>query len=122
MERLAFEALVAEALDSLPIDIRRLLDNVEVTVASAPSPAMLARLGLGPGRSLFGLYEGIPKTKRTGQYNLVLPDKITIFQKPIERACRTPAAIRTQVRATVIHELGHHFGLSDERLRELGAY
>jgi predicted Zn-dependent protease with MMP-like domain len=122
MDRHEFEQLVIEALDSLPPDIARMLDNVEVTVAGWPSPATLRSAGVRPGQTLFGLYEGIPQTQRTSHYGLVLPDKITIFQGPIERYRRTPEAIREQVRRTVIHELAHHFGISDERLRELGAY
>jgi predicted Zn-dependent protease with MMP-like domain len=122
MNRQAFEELVVEALEGLPPEIARMLDNVDVTVAGWPSPAVLRRTGLGPGQTLFGLYEGVPQTQRTSHYGLVLPDKITIFQRPIERVHRTPEAIREQVRRTVIHELAHHFGISDDRLRELGAY
>lgn len=117
-----FETLVAEALDSLPPDIRQMLDNVEVVVESHPSPAQLRRLGLGPRGTLFGLYEGVPLTRRNSGYNLVLPDKITIFRKPIEAYCRSDEQVRQVVRRTVLHELAHHFGISDERLRELGAY
>jgi predicted Zn-dependent protease with MMP-like domain len=122
MNRQEFEELVIEALDGLPPDIARMLDNVEVTVVSWPSAAALRRAGVGPGQTLFGLYEGVPQTQRTSHYGLVLPDKITIFQGPIVRIRRTPKGIREQVRRTVIHELAHHFGISDERLRELGAY
>lgn len=122
MERVEFEQLVFEALDSLPADIRAMLDNVEVTVAGWPSPAVLKSTGLKPGQLLFGLYQGVPKTRRGSHYGLVLPDKITIFQGPIERVCRSPEAIRARVRRTVLHELAHHFGLSDQRLREIGAY
>ena len=122
MDRQEFEQLVIEALDSLPPEIARMLDNVEVTVANWPSPAVLRSVGLRPGEMLFGLYEGVPQTQRTGYYGMVLPDKITIFQGPIERIRRTPEGIREQVRRTVIHELAHHFGISDDRLRELGAY
>ena len=111
---------MVDALESLPADIRRVLDNVEVTVAGWPSRATLKKAGVGPGRLLFGLYQGVPQTRRTTRYGLVLPDKITIFQGPIERVCRTPAAIRAQVRKTVLHELAHHFGIDDERLREIG--
>jgi predicted Zn-dependent protease with MMP-like domain len=117
-----FEALVAEALDSLPPDIQQMLDNVEVVVESHPSPVQLRRLGLGPRGTLFGLYEGVPLTRRTSGYNLVLPDKITIFRQPIEVYCRSDEQVRQVVRRTVLHELAHHFGISDERLRELGAY
>jgi predicted Zn-dependent protease with MMP-like domain len=117
-----FETLVVEALDSLPPDIQAKLENVEVVVEWRPSPAHLRRLGLGPGRTLFGLYEGIPHTSRTSGYNMVLPDKITIFRQPIEAHCHSDEQVMQLVRRTVLHELAHHFGISDERLRELGAY
>jgi predicted Zn-dependent protease with MMP-like domain len=117
-----FEELVAEALDSLPPDIQEKLENVEVVVEWRPSPAQMRRMGLGPGQTLFGLYEGVPLTARTSGYNLVLPDKITIFRQPIETYCRTDEQVRQTVRRTVLHELAHHFGISDDRLRELGAY
>lgn len=120
MDRRSFEKLVTEAVESLPADIRRMLDNVEVTVESRPSRHTLRSLGLQSGRTLLGLYQGVPQTKRTSRYGLVLPDKITIYQRPIEQACRTPAAVRAQVRDTVLHELAHHFGLSEDRLREIG--
>jgi predicted Zn-dependent protease with MMP-like domain len=120
MDRHEFEQLVAEALDGLPEDIQRMLENVEVTVANLPSPADLSSAGLQPGQLLFGLYQGVPRTHRTSHYGLVLPDKITIYQQPIERVYRTPEAIRTQVRKTVLHELAHHMGISEGRLRELG--
>ena len=118
MERRAFERLVVETLDSLPADIRQMLDNVEVTVEIWPSSVSLRKAGVRPGQLLFGLYQGVPRTRRGSHYGLVLPDKITIFQGPIEQVCRTPAAIRAQVRKTVLHELAHHFGLDDRRLRE----
>jgi predicted Zn-dependent protease with MMP-like domain len=117
-----FEELVAEALDSLPPDIQEKLENVEVVVEWRPSPAQMRRMGLGPGQTLFGLYEGVPLTERTSGYGLVLPDKITIFRQPIEAYCRTDKQVRQTVQRTVLHELAHHFGISDDRLRELGAY
>jgi predicted Zn-dependent protease with MMP-like domain len=117
-----FEVLVAEALDGLPADIQQKLDNVEVVVEWRPSPAQLRSLGLGPGGTLFGLYEGVPLTQRTSGYNLVLPDKITIFRQPIEDYCRSDDQVKQVVRRTVLHELAHHFGISDDRLHELGAY
>ncbi len=122
MDQSEFEQLVSEALEGLPADIRGMLDNVEVTVADWPTARTLRDSGLRPGQLLFGLYQGVPKTKRTSHYGLVLPDKITIFRGPIERVCRTPSAIRAQVRKTVLHELAHHFGLDDGRLREIGVY
>lgn len=118
----SFEQLVAEALDDLPEDIARHLDNVEVVVEWWPSPALLQSMGLGPGQILFGLYQGVPRTRRGVNYGLILPDKITIFQGPIQMTCRTEAEIRERVRRVVAHEIAHHFGIDDDRLREMGAY
>ena len=117
-----FEALVAEALDGLPPDIQKKLENVEVVVERRPSLSKLRRLRLGTGHTLFGLYEGVPLTRRTSHYGMVLPDKITIFREPIESRCRSDEQVRYVVRRTVLHELAHHFGISDQRLRELGVY
>lgn len=117
-----FEQLVVEALDALPDDIHAALDNVEVVVADWPTPDELRSVGMGPGQLLLGLYHGVPLTKRGAHYGLVLPDKITLFQGPIERVCRTPQQVIRQVQRTVRHELAHHFGIDDDRLRELGAY
>ena len=113
---------MAEALDDLPPDIQEKLENVEVVVEWQPTPVQLHHLGLRPGHTLFGLYEGVPLTGRTSHYGLVLPDKITIFRQPIEAHCRSDEQVRQVVRRTVLHELAHHFGISDERLRELGVY
>jgi predicted Zn-dependent protease with MMP-like domain len=104
-----FEEMVADALDSLPAELGRLMRNVAVTVQHEPGP---------PG--LLGLYEGIPLTSRTTQYAGVLPDRITIYRQSICAICRTEAEVVEQVRRTVVHEVGHHFGLGDSRLRELG--
>jgi predicted Zn-dependent protease with MMP-like domain len=113
---------VSEALDGLPPDIQKKLENVEVVVEPRPSLSQLRRLRLGPGHTLFGLYEGVPLTRRTSHYGMVLPDKITIFREPIESRCRSDEQVRYVVRRTVLHELAHHFGISDQRLRELGVY
>ncbi|MEX2292817.1 MAG: metallopeptidase family protein [Acidimicrobiales bacterium] len=105
-----FEALVEEALDGIPPDLGRLMDNVAVFVEDG-----VARSGL------LGLYRGIPLTKRDRGYEgMVLPDRITIFRLPILARCHTEAEVIHQVRVTVIHEVGHHFGIGDERLSELG--
>lgn len=120
MNRLRFERLVAEALDGLPPEFQRRLENVEIVVEDWPTVEDLERAGIGPDSTLFGLYQGIPLTRRTSDYGLVLPDKITIFQGPIEEHCRTADEIKRQVQVTVVHEIAHFFGLSDERLRQLG--
>jgi predicted Zn-dependent protease with MMP-like domain len=125
MPRAAFEELVAEALDNLPEYFQQAMSNVELLVESWPTPAHLRDSHTPPGYTLLGLYQGIPLTERYN-YNLVVPDTITLFQRPIEQSCATAddvaQAIRTAVRHTVIHELAHHFGIDDDRLRELGAY
>jgi len=115
--REVFEELVADALDSLPEEIAAAMENVEVVVEDEPSRADLARLPRG--HTLLGLYHGIPLTNRYG-YGNTMPDKISIFRGPITRVARTREAIREQVQRTVIHEVAHHFGISDERLHELG--
>jgi len=120
MTREKFEALVTEALASLPSDILERMDNVAVTVACWPSRTQLARAGVKSPHALFGLYEGVPLTKRGAGYGMVPPDRITLFQGPLEAACHTLAIIREQVRRTVIHEIGHHFGMDEDHIRELG--
>lgn len=119
--RETFEILVAEALDSLPDEIVDWLDNVAIVVGNQPTPGQLADAGLEPGDLLFGLYVGVPKTHRGFTYGEIVPDKIVIFQRPIELVCRTPAQVREQVRRTVLHEIGHHFGMDEGQLRAAGA-
>ncbi len=119
MRREEFERLVAEALKGLPEEFQTRLDNVDVVVAAHPTRDQIERAGIAPHQTLFGLYEGVPLTKRDRGYHLVLPDKITIFQRPMEAVCRTNEEIRNLVRETVMHEIAHHFGIGDERLKEL---
>jgi predicted Zn-dependent protease with MMP-like domain len=104
-----FEEMVVTALDELPEEFGRLMRNVAVTVEHGPGP---------PG--LLGLYEGIPLTSRTSQYAGVLPDRITIYRQAICAICGAEQEVAGQVRRTVIHEIGHHFGIDDARLHELG--
>lgn len=111
-----FEKLVSEAIDSIPPKFAKKLDNVGIVVADKPSLYQLRKSKLPQFALLFGLYEGIPLTKR-GNYTGVLPDKITIFKNSIEKVAHSPEQIKEQVRSTVMHEIGHHFGLSDEQLK-----
>jgi predicted Zn-dependent protease with MMP-like domain len=104
-----FEELVATALDDLPPHLGRLMRNVAVTVEHEPGP---------PG--LLGLYQGVPLTRRTSHYSAVLPDHITIYRLAICAMCDNESEVVEQVRRTVIHEVGHHFGIDDARLHELG--
>jgi predicted Zn-dependent protease with MMP-like domain len=113
-----FEELVAEALDSLPPEIAARLENVEIVVEDEPPGEYLRTLPRG--WTLFGHYHGVPLTRRGRGYDGVLPDKISIYRGPITRRHRSPARIRAQVRKTVIHEIGHYFGIEEDRLHELG--
>ena len=117
-----FEQLVAQALDELPPYFQEKISNVEVLVKSWPSRRELHNAGVPPGHTLLGLYSGIPLTERTHNYGLVTPDTITLYQGPIEQSATKSEQIPGIVRHTVIHEFAHHFGISDDRLRELGAY
>ncbi len=119
MDEDKFKKLVAEALDSLPKEFAEKLNNVSVTVDDFPTPFQLRKSKLPPWALLLGLYEGVPQTKR-GVYYSAIPDKITIFKNSILRVSGTEEEVRAQIRATVIHEIGHHFGLSDKELRKAG--
>jgi predicted Zn-dependent protease with MMP-like domain len=112
-DELRFDEYAREALDSLPAELREQMSNVEIVVDDEPPP----------GQPLLGLYEGIPLTRRGGWYAGVLPDKITIFRGPLERLYgRNPERLRREVRRVVLHEIAHHFGISDERLVEIDRY
>lgn len=119
MRRREFERLVAEALEALPRQFRRHMQNIAVIVEAAPSPELLEAMGLWPDHTLLGLYQGVPLPERDHSYGNVLPDHITIFQQPIEDLCHTPEEIKEVVRETIVHEVGHYFGLDDARLEEL---
>ena len=118
MDRQQFETLVAEALDELPAEFAARMENVEVVIDDEPSPQLLQEMGLDPRReTLFGLYQGVPLSQRGATYGMVLPDKITIFYRPLVRVCHSPGAIRRQVIKTVIHEIGHFFGMGEAEIR-----
>ena len=122
MDRHTFERLVAEALDDLPKTFREKLDNVEIVVEDWPSQETMRLAGIRHPAQLLGFYHGVPQTKRTHNYGLVLPDKISIYQRPIEMRCRTMEEVRATAYHVLHHEIAHHFGINDERLREIGAY
>ncbi|MFH1226670.1 MAG: metallopeptidase family protein [Planctomycetota bacterium] len=113
-----FKNLVMESLKDLPKVFRRHLKDIEVVIADRPT----ARQVPTGQESVLGLYEGVPLSDRTHMYGMVMPDKITIFQKNIERFCRSEAAIKKTVRRTVRHEIAHHFGITDQRLRDMDQY
>jgi predicted Zn-dependent protease with MMP-like domain len=122
MESQKFEKLVAQAIESLPEEFRERLENIDVVVADLPTRSQMKSLKGRRGEMLLGLYEGVPLTARTQGYGFVMPDKITIFQRPIEALCRNEAQIVDEIKRVVRHEIAHHFGISDDRLNELGRY
>jgi predicted Zn-dependent protease with MMP-like domain len=122
MDASEFAEIVMEVLEDLPDEFRQRMENVEIEIRDWPGREEREQAGVPPGQTLFGLYQGIPLTERGHGYNLVLPDRIILFRGPIMRAGGTRAGVRRQIRRTLLHEIAHHFGISDERLRELDAY
>jgi len=119
MQRKKFETIVARAVDSLPPEFQRKLENVDVVVEEWPTQRQLRQAKLIHPTQLLGLYQGVPQTRRGRGYGLVLPDKISIFQKPIEAQCRFGDEIEAKIGEVVRHEIAHHFGLDDETLRRI---
>lgn len=112
-----FEELVKEGIDAIPKRFLEKLDNVSIVIEDEPTEEQKKKFKLGNDLKLFGLYEGIPQTKR-GFYAGVLPDKITIFKKTFEEVFNSEEEIKEQVKKTVWHEIAHHFGMDEERVRK----
>ena len=119
MEREKFEALVTMALENLPAEFRSKLENVDVVVEDWPMRGQLGRAKLRNPGQLLGLYEGVPQTRRGRGYGMVLPDKISIFQKPIEAQCRSTEEIEAKIGEVVRHEIAHHFGTDEMTLHRI---
>ena len=120
LSRQEFRRLVSQAIASLPPLVLERLENVEVVVEDWPTPEELDTAGIEPPETLFGLYTGTPLTERGTWYGMVLPDKITLYQRSIEEACRSKRQVREEIRTTLMHEIGHHFGLTEDELEESG--
>jgi predicted Zn-dependent protease with MMP-like domain len=119
MTRERFTKLVEEALRDIPRSFRDAMKNVAVVVEDEPSEELLDEMEIPPEDTLFGLYQGTPLTERGWSYGNALPDRISIYQFPIEDACEDDEEIRTCVAETVIHEFGHYFGMSEEEIEEI---
>jgi len=119
MRRSDFERLVLQALEDIPDQFRDALQNIDIQVRWRPTITELRRAGVRRG-SLFGVYLGVPLTKRGHGYSMTLPDTIVVYQQTHERHCRSDAEIVEQVRQTVFHEVGHYLGIDEDRLQELG--
>jgi predicted Zn-dependent protease with MMP-like domain len=119
MTREAFTALVEEALREIPRRFRKAMRNVAVVVEDEPSLDILEEMEIDEGDTLFGLYQGTPLPQRGWGYGNSLPDRISIYQRPIEEACEDEEEIRDCIAETVIHEFGHYFGMSEDEIEEI---
>ncbi|MGB2600554.1 MAG: metallopeptidase family protein [Candidatus Omnitrophota bacterium] len=122
MKREEFEKLVIKALEDLPRVFKDRLENVDVVVEDEPTTEQAGAVDVSHRRMVLGIYHGVPLVRRSHYYGMVMPDKVSIFQKNIERACKNKEDIVRLVSHTVQHELAHHFGISDQRLKDLGIY
>ena len=119
MTRDAFERLVVEAVTLIPKRFRREMKNLALVVEEEPSAELLDEMDIEPPDSLYGLYQGTPLPERTWGYGNTLPDRITLFQRPIEEDCEDEDEMRAVIGETLIHEVGHYFGLSEEEIEEI---
>ena len=119
MNREKFEQLVAEAINLIPTRFRREMQNIAVVVEDEPAPALLEEMEIEPPDSLYGLYQGTPLPERTWGYGNTLPDRVTLYQKPIEEDSEDEDDVRAVIGETLIHEIGHYFGLSEEEIEEI---
>lgn len=119
MGRAAFERMLRDAIDELPEDFRKALDNVAIVIEDSPPGWLLAELGVPPGETLYGIYHGIPLPERSVQDSGTLPDRISIYRRPLEEDFPDPAERAEEIRITLLHEIGHYFGMSEEDLARL---
>ena len=122
MDDKRFEKVVIKALEDLPEVFKRSLDNVDVVIEDEPTPEQAGKVDAAHRRMVLGLYQGVPLARRSHYYGMVMPDKISIFRKNIQKVCKTEEDMVRLITHTVQHELAHHFGISDKRLRDLGIY
>jgi predicted Zn-dependent protease with MMP-like domain len=119
VERAKFEALVADALRNVPPRFRQAMHNLAIVVEDEPARELLAEMDIEPPDTLFGLYQGIPLTERRWDYGNALPDRILLFQGPHEREAEDEDELIISIGETLIHEIGHYFGLSEEEIEEI---
>ena len=123
MTRIEFETIVKDVLRKLPKEFKDKLQNIDIVIEEDPDMEAVKRLGLGAKGRLLGLYQGVPLKDRTHYYGMVMPDKITLYKQNIERSCEAGGLdIREEIRHVIQHEIAHHFGISDKRLKDLGIY
>ena len=115
-----FDRIVQQAIGRIPEEIRRHLDNILITVQKRPDPTMLEEMGYPPDEPLLGLYWGVPLNERSVADPPLYPDTIYIFKEPLEEMCETQEELEEEIEITVVHEVAHFLGMSEERLAELG--
>ena len=120
MARIDFQVILRQALDDLPELFRQALENVAVVVEDRPPDWLLDELGIPPDDTLYGFYHGVPLPERSVSLSGNLPDKISIYREPLEEDFARPAELRRQIRLTLLHEIGHYFGMGEEELQRLG--
>lgn len=120
MQRVDFIRIVRRSLRDVPSPFKERLREIDIVVKRRPTRTDLADAGLPPGESMYGFYRGVPLTERDSGYNLVAPDVIDIYQDPLEEDFPEERELMREIRATVLHELAHFFGIDDDRLEELG--
>lgn len=119
LKRKEFERLVISSLKEIPKFFRDKMENIEIIIERSPSREILSRTGLKSPNELLGLYQGVPLDKRGFYYGNVLPDKITLYQIPIELQCKTKEDIKRKIKSVIFHELGHYFGLDEHQLMDI---
>jgi predicted Zn-dependent protease with MMP-like domain len=119
VQRAQFERLVAEALSDIPGRFRRAMQNIAIVVEDEPSPELLREMDIEPPDTLFGLYQGVPLTERQWGYGNALPDRILLFQGPHQREAADQEDLIVSIAETLIHEIGHYFGLSEEEIEDI---
>ncbi|HLZ72084.1 MAG TPA: metallopeptidase family protein [Dehalococcoidia bacterium] len=122
ISRRRFESLVRRAMRSIPSELAQRLENVDIVVKTRPSPGQLSAGRVPAGHTLLGLYVGTDLTRRGSAYSFAMPDRIFIYQEPLERLARNEDDLTARIRQTVLHEIAHHFGISDARLHEIDRY
>lgn len=117
-----FDHIVKKAIRGIPKQFRQHLDNILISVKKRPSKKLLHDMGITGNGSLFGLFEGVALTDRSATYPPLFPSQILLFQEPLEESCGSIEDLEREIRVTIIHEVGHYMGMSEERLEELGCY
>jgi predicted Zn-dependent protease with MMP-like domain len=120
LDETEFDRIVAKAIDNIPHEIRHYLDNIVISVKKRPSRQMMLEMEIPPGEAPLGLFQGVPMIERSATTPPIYPDMIYLFQEPLEEMCETREELEEEIEVTVVHEVAHYIGMTEERLEELG--